>query len=172
MGGRVREKKQKKVDKSEKGKGEEKKKRKRKTSIDKSDLTMDEKMAVDLYKAIKKTKNNEDLDSDDDDLDEDLLKSADGDVEDNQEDILDPATGYNEEDEEKRAITYKIAKNKGLMPKRSKLQRNPRVKNRMKFEKAKKRRKGAVREVRDQKSKYGGEGSGVNVRVKKGVKIQ
>ena len=34
------------------------------------------------------------------------------------------------------------------MPKRSKLQRNPRVKNRMKYEKAKKRRKGAVREVR------------------------
>ena len=35
----------------------------------------------------------------------------------------------------------------GLMPKRNKLQRNPRVKNRVKFEKAKKRRKGAVREV-------------------------
>ena len=33
------------------------------------------------------------------------------------------------------------------MPKRNKLQRNPRVKNRVKFEKAKKRRKGAVREV-------------------------
>ena len=31
------------------------------------------------------------------------------------------------------------------MPKRSKQQRNPRVKHRMKFEKAKKRRKGAVR---------------------------
>jgi hypothetical protein len=36
----------------------------------------------------------------------------------------------------------------GLTPKRNKLQRNPRVKNRVKFEKAKKRRKGAVREVR------------------------
>ena len=33
------------------------------------------------------------------------------------------------------------------MPKRNKLQRNPRVKNRVKFEKAKKRRKGAIREV-------------------------
>jgi hypothetical protein len=36
----------------------------------------------------------------------------------------------------------------GLTPKRNKLQRNPRVKNRVKFEKAKKRRKGAVREVK------------------------
>ena len=73
--------------------------------------------------------------------------------------------------DEKRAITYKIAKNKGLTPKRSKLQRNPRVKNRMKYTKALKRRKGAVREVREQTSKYGGEASGINMRVKKGVKF-
>ena len=57
------------------------------------------------------------------------------------------------------------------MPKRSKLQRNPRVKNRMKFEKANKRRKGAVREVRPQTHKYSGEASGLNMRVKKGVKF-
>ena len=75
------------------------------------------------------------------------------------------------EGDEKRGITYKIAKNKGLTPKRSKLQRNPRVKNRVKYQKAMKRRKGAVREVRDQNSKYGGEASGINMRVKKGVKF-
>merc|ERR1712203_231504 len=74
-------------------------------------------------------------------------------------------------DEGKRGITYKIAKNKGLTPKRSKLQRNPRVKNRVKYQKAMKRRKGAVREVRDQNTKYGGEASGINMRVKKGVKF-
>lgn len=58
------------------------------------------------------------------------------------------------------------------MPKRSKLQRNPRLKNRVKYEKAKVRRKGAVREVRTEVSKYAGEFSGINARVKKGVKIQ
>lgn len=44
----------------------------------------------------------------------------------------------------KRAITYKMAKNKGLTPHRKKEQRNPRVKHRNKFRKAKIRRKGAV----------------------------
>ena len=45
---------------------------------------------------------------------------------------------------EKRAITYEMAKNKGLTPKRKKELRNPRVKNRRKYEKAKIRRKGQV----------------------------
>merc|ERR1712154_20515 len=98
-----------------------------------------------------------------------------------EEEEITPANTYNNENEdledddievdEKRGITYKIAKNKGLTPKRSKLQRNPRVKNRVKYQKAMKRRKGAVREVRDQNTKYGGEASGINMRVKKGVKF-
>lgn len=45
---------------------------------------------------------------------------------------------------EKRAITYQMAKNKGLTPYRKKEQRNPRVKHRNKFRKAKISRKGAV----------------------------
>ncbi|KRT78737.1 hypothetical protein AMK59_8071, partial [Oryctes borbonicus] len=53
---------------------------------------------------------------------------------------------------EKRAITYQIAKNKGLTPHRKKEQRNPRVKHRNKFRKAKIRRKGAVRDVRKELS--------------------
>lgn len=48
------------------------------------------------------------------------------------------------ENEEKRAITYQMAKNKGLTPHRKKEQRNPRVKHRNKYRKAKIRRKGAV----------------------------
>lgn len=44
----------------------------------------------------------------------------------------------------KRAITYEMAKNKGLTPKRSKEQRNPRVKHRNKFRKANIRRRGQV----------------------------
>lgn len=50
-----------------------------------------------------------------------------------------------EDMEGKRAITYQIAKNKGLTPHRKKEQRNPRVKHRNKYRKAKIRRKGAVR---------------------------
>merc|ERR1712106_675066 len=137
-------------------------------------LTGDEKMAVELYQVIKKSKNNEDLDEEEE-LEDIGLDKQDADAEnegvDEENTYNDKNEAEGEEEAEKRAITYKIAKNKGLMPKRSKLQRNPRVKNRMKFEKAKKRRKGAVREVRDQNQKYSGEASGMNMRVKKGVKF-
>ena len=141
------------------------------------DLTRDERMALEVYDAVRKNKrkledseeeatNGDDEENNEEDSDDD---------EERQEDV----NTYNDENEdledddidEKRAITYKIAKNKGLTPKRSKLQRNPRVKNRMKYTKALKRRKGAVREVREQTSKYGGEASGINMRVKKGVKF-
>lgn len=45
---------------------------------------------------------------------------------------------------DKRGITYQIRKNKGLTPYRKREQRNPRVRHRNKFRKAKIRRKGAV----------------------------
>ena len=137
-----------------------------------SALTQDERMAVELYNVIKKSRKNEDLE--DSPNEDGLLDSLDR-VEDVPEENTGATTNdgaeYDEEGEEKRAVTYKMAKNKGLMPKRSKLQRNPRLKNRMKFEKATKKRKGAVRPIRDQQSKYSGEAFGVNARVKKGVKL-
>ncbi|CBY37223.1 unnamed protein product [Oikopleura dioica] len=56
---------------------------------------------------------------------------------------------------------------------RQKKRRNPRVKHRMAYEDAKKRRKGAVRAViTDQKKKYTGEASGIRVGVKKSVRIK
>ncbi|MGH0121388.1 UNVERIFIED_CONTAM: hypothetical protein FKN15_077790 [Acipenser sinensis] len=72
----------------------------------------------------------------------------------------------------KRAITYQIAKNKGLTPKRKKIDRNPRVKHRKKFRRAKICRKGQVREVRREEQRYGGELSGIRAGVKKGVKLR
>lgn len=48
-------------------------------------------------------------------------------------------------EEEKRAITYQMAKNRGLTPYRKKELRNPRVKHKIKYRKALIRRKGAVR---------------------------
>uniref|UniRef100_A0A8C5MZ29 Sas10 C-terminal domain-containing protein n=1 Tax=Leptobrachium leishanense TaxID=445787 RepID=A0A8C5MZ29_9ANUR len=72
----------------------------------------------------------------------------------------------------KRAITYQIAKNKGLTPKRKKIDRNPRVKHREKFRRAKIRRKGQVREVRKEEARYSGEFSGIRAGVKKSIKLK
>ncbi|XP_030041522.1 something about silencing protein 10 isoform X2 [Microcaecilia unicolor] len=72
----------------------------------------------------------------------------------------------------KRAITYQIAKNKGLTPKRKKIDRNPRVKHREKFRRAKIRRKGQVRDVRKEESRYSGELSGIRAGLKKSIKLK
>ncbi|XP_066147702.1 something about silencing protein 10 [Euwallacea fornicatus] len=72
----------------------------------------------------------------------------------------------------KRAITYQIAKNKGLTPHRKKELRNPRVKHKLKFRKALIRRKGAVREPRKELSRYSGEISGIKTSVSKSIKIR
>lgn len=77
-----------------------------------------------------------------------------------------------ENNDERRMITYQIAKNKGLTPHRSKEQRNPRVKHRNKYRKAMIRRKGAVREVRRELKRYGGEMSGIKTGVKKSVSLK
>ena len=78
----------------------------------------------------------------------------------------------NEEEIGKRGINYQIAKNKGLTPHRSKEQRNPRVKHRMKFKKAQIRRKGAVRAPRKELQRYGGEMSGIKATVVRSVKLK
>lgn len=67
----------------------------------------------------------------------------------------------------KRAITKQIAKNRGLTPRRKKIDRNPRVKHREKFRRAKIRRRGQVREVRREEQRYSGELSGIRAGVKK-----
>ena len=82
------------------------------------------------------------------------------------------AEGDNISGEEKRAITYEMEKNKGLIPKRKREQRNPRVKYRKKFENAIIRRKGQVRAPRHEIKKYGGEMTGINARTIKSVKFK
>lgn len=79
--------------------------------------------------------------------------------------------GDGEDDNDKRAITYQMAKNKGLMPHRKKELRNPRVKHRLKYKKALVRRKGAVRTVRREDKRYTGEHSGIKATVRKSIKI-
>ena len=134
-------------------------------------LTTDEKIALQLYGATRKGKagiskssdDDSDVNSEGEDESQQGAISLDG----NKMDSAEPEG----EDDDKRGITYQMFKNKGLAPKRNKDQRNPRVKHRHKFEKAKVRRKGQVRSIRTETKRYSGESSGINMRVKKGVKI-
>ncbi|KAJ5127213.1 hypothetical protein N7448_007992 [Penicillium atrosanguineum] len=73
----------------------------------------------------------------------------------------------------KRAITYQIQKNKGLMQKRSKDSRNPRVKKRKKFEE-KKKKLGSIRQIYkggESRGGYGGELTGIKKNLVKSVKL-
>ncbi|KAH8244875.1 hypothetical protein KR032_001769 [Drosophila birchii] len=104
-------------------------------------------------KAAEKDQNGRELEEDEDDEDED----------------------EEEEDDEasnRRGITYQMAKNKGLTPHRKKELRNPRVKHRGKYRKALIRRRGAVRTVRKEIKRYGGEMSGIKATVSKSVKFR
>lgn len=65
-----------------------------------------------------------------------------------------------------------MMKNKGLTGHRKKELRNPRVKYRNQYRKAKIRRKGAVREVQTELTRYAGEWSGINASVIKSIKIK
>lgn len=74
--------------------------------------------------------------------------------------------------EGERAINSHILKNRGLVAHKAKINRNPRVKKRMQYKKALVRRKGAVREVRqDEGHKYGGESTGIKTKVSRSRKL-
>jgi U3 small nucleolar RNA-associated protein 3 len=74
--------------------------------------------------------------------------------------------------EGERAISQTILKNRGLVPHKAKINRNPRVKKREQYRKAKIRRKGAVREVRtDEGHKYAGEQTGVKTGLSRSRKL-
>lgn len=61
-----------------------------------------------------------------------------------------------------RPLSRAILKNRGLVPHKNKLNRNPRVKKREQYRKALIRRRGAVRDIRtDEGHKYGGEATGI-----------
>ncbi|CAF0854545.1 unnamed protein product [Brachionus calyciflorus] len=85
--------------------------------------------------------------------------------------------GENELDQEelnadKRAINYEMMKNKGLTPKRDKMYRNPRVRNRIKSRKALIKHKSIVPKVRSQDKRYGGEATGIRTNIVRAVKIK
>ncbi|XP_023181454.1 something about silencing protein 10 isoform X4 [Xiphophorus maculatus] len=125
------------------------------TPPENSDSDLDEDAALRFYKEVeervklkRKNKNPEPVEENDDEGDEELDQDA------------------------KRGITYQMAKNKGLTPKRKKIDRNPRVKHREKFRRAKIRRRGQVQSVRKEETRYGGEASGIRAGVKKSTKLK
>ena len=74
--------------------------------------------------------------------------------------------------EGERAISKQIMNNRGLVPHKPKINRNPRVKKREQFRKAVIRRKGAVREVRtDEGHRYGGEETGIKMNLSRSRKL-
>ncbi|NXV14239.1 SAS10 protein, partial [Cepphus grylle] len=89
-----------------------------------------------------------------------------------QDALEEEAVPEQEDPNKKRGVTYQMIKNKGLTPRRKKIDRNPRVKHREKFRRAKIRRKGQVREVRRELDRYAGELSGIRAGVKKSRKLQ
>lgn len=78
----------------------------------------------------------------------------------------------NDQSVDKRAVNYEILKNKGLTPKRDKMYRNPRVRNRVKSRKAMIKYKSIVPKVRTQDKRYAGEATGIRTNVVRAVKIK
>merc|ERR1712071_452219 len=71
-----------------------------------------------------------------------------------------------------RALSRKIMKNRGLVPHKPKINRNPRVKKREQYRKAIIRRKGTVRDVRTgETDNYGGEGTGIKSGISRSRKL-
>ena len=75
----------------------------------------------------------------------------------------------------KRKATYRILKNRGLTPHRKKENKNPRVKKRMKYDKALKKlssvRRVAIDKVKVSTSQYGGEATGIKANLSRSVKF-
>jgi U3 small nucleolar RNA-associated protein 3 len=76
--------------------------------------------------------------------------------------------------DEKRAASYQIMKNRGLVASKAKINRNPRVKKKEQYRRKVIARKGQVRDIRDsaEGAFYGGEATGIKVNVARGRKIQ
>jgi len=80
---------------------------------------------------------------------------------------------FTEEDEVtgKRKITTKMEKNISLRKKAKKQNKNPRVKNKLKYKKALVRRGGQVQKMRDKSQKYHGERTGIKTNVVKSTPL-
>ncbi|KAH7956493.1 hypothetical protein HPB52_010116 [Rhipicephalus sanguineus] len=98
--------------------------------------TEEEQAILDMYAEMRKKSRFEGSSGSEEEEEEDVeLEPFDGE---DQEQLEDEEEGG----DDRRGITYQIAKNKGLTAKRKKEYRNPRVRHKMKYRKAKISRKG------------------------------
>ncbi|OLY81473.1 hypothetical protein AYI68_g4421 [Smittium mucronatum] len=81
------------------------------------------------------------------------------------------AEAYAEDTSEKRPINYQILKNKGLTPKRNKINRNPRVKKKVKYAAAKKKLSSTRQIYKTPSGPYGGEATGIKTNLSKSVRL-
>jgi len=88
------------------------------------------------------------------------------------EDEQDVVNETAEEEIRRRTVTDQILRNRGLTPHRKKELKNPRVKHRLKYRKAKIRRRGQIRPVRNELTAYAGEMSGIRAAVKRSVRLK
>jgi U3 small nucleolar RNA-associated protein 3 len=72
---------------------------------------------------------------------------------------------------DKRGVNYEIMKNKGLTPSRNKEQRNPRVRQRKKYERSMTKLKSFKSVVKSHDGKYGGEETGIKKNLAKSVRF-
>ena len=68
-------------------------------------------------------------------------------------------------------VPHKMLKNQGLKAHKKRVDRNPRVKKRRQYEKAKKNRKGAVREMRSEQGSYKGETTGIRTTISRSRRL-
>ncbi|XP_074594463.1 UTP3 small subunit processome component Sas10 [Brevipalpus obovatus] len=111
------------------------------------------------YGDLREQEDESDLDDEDLDDDDDDDNPLERDAKDMEEEMGDMDSDGKEGS--RRPINYQIAKNKGLTPSKKKELRNPRVKHRKKFKKAKSNRRGQVREPRKEMRRYAGETTGI-----------
>lgn len=110
---------------------------------------------------------------DDDDEAQNGESDAEAELDQNDDEVGDGNEDDGTLDQERRPINYQISKNKGLTPHKHRSdQRNPRVRNRKRYMKAVKRRKGAVRTPRTEIPKYDGEKTGIKAYLKRSINIK
>lgn len=147
------------VDVKNKDKSKKKKKKKEKDEIKEENIDEDEELNIDpleYYNVMKKEAEKK----------KEFKKLS------TQEDV-EAGEDVEEFDEDgKRMITYEMSKNKGLTRQKRKELRNPRVKHKMKFKKAKVKHKGQVREIRNERNKYEGESTGIKASLSRSVRIK
>lgn len=108
-----------------------------------------------------------------DDIDSDEAESDDMEDDDDEEESEDDIETKEDEDHgrKRRPINIAMKKNRGLTPYKKKEYRNPRVKHKLKYQRAMSKRRRNVREAQIEYHRYSGEASGIKTSTVKSIKL-